>query len=133
MKTHLVFFRFLAVGEEREGSGFILENEELFCLGWVFGEEDLFPVDVSPDNDSQCVNQFHLVFGRELLFVPNLLDLIDIQQKSVCLPHVLGHSCPFLFARCVDIDQLWEESFSNVGDQIEISRIAGDCLEVGLF
>ncbi len=126
----LILFRLEAICEKTEGPGFVFKNEELFSLHWVVSEEDLFSVNIPPDNYSKGVDKLHLVFGRELLLLPDCLDLVDVEEETFSAMRVVNHSFLLLLVLAVDVDEFWEEGLTDVRDEIEAGRIADDGLEV---
>lgn len=126
----LILFRFEAICEKIEGPGFVFKNEELFSLHWVVSEEDLFSVNIPPDNYSKGVDKLHLVFGRELLLLPDCLDLVNVEEETFSAMRVVNHSFLLLLVLAVDVDEFWEEGLTDVRDEIEAGRIADDGLEV---
>lgn len=126
----LIFFRFEAICEETEGPRFVFKNEELFSLHRVVSEEDLFSVDIPPDNYTKGVDELHVVLRRELLLLPDCLDFVDVEKETFSAMRVVNHSFLLLLVLTVDVDEFWEEGVPDVGDEIEVCRIAGDGLEV---
>lgn len=78
--SELVFLWLQTVCEQAEGSGFVLEDEELLSFDGVVSEKYLLSVDVSEHNDDQGTDKLHIVCRWQVLLLPDLLYLVDAQE-----------------------------------------------------
>lgn len=106
LERNLIVLRFLTVCKKTERTSFIFQNEEFFSFGGIICKEDLLSVNISPYDDSKGMDKFHIIFWREFLLIPNLFNLIDVEQQTICFSNIIYCSSFLFWASSIDIDEL---------------------------
>lgn len=129
----LIFFGFLAVGEETEIPCFLLEHQKLFRGFRKSCEENDISIGIHPDDVDQKAEKLNSSYFRQPFFLENLNNFFSIQQQTVSLFDILKCPSDLFSILTVDEYESWKEGIPNFIDKLHVKSVCWNAIEVRFF